>query len=468
MYPLTGLDAVFLAAETPAQHMQILATLVLDPSTAPEPFTFARIKALVAARLDAIPVLRWKLGLRPVGVSHGAWSEDPDFNLDFHVRAARLPAPGGFAELEAFTADCASRKLDRTRPLWELWFVDGLENGRVALVGKVHHATADGNSGLGLLGSLFDLEADAPLAPENVVALPAPAHTPSVASLAGQVASGAVRFPAVAVRTLGSAASSGVRLARQLMGSSIDAAMPFTGPTVSFNRALTPNRSVAFGTVDLADVKLVKDVFGVRVNDVVLAMVTGGLRRYLLDRHELPDIALVAAVPRSVRTDVPRAAGQNVVATMFASLHVEIADPVRRLLAVARRAEAAKQVHETMGHSTMGDLFEGAPAGLFGTVFALHQRFGLANHHRALVNVTVSNVMGPDFPVYMAGGRLSALYPMGPIVEGAGLNVTVASYLNRVHFGIVACREHMPEPEHLAEHIPEALNELVKAASRYS
>lgn len=443
--------------------MNILGTLVLDPSTAPNGFGFERVRALYEARLDAIPVLRWRLTVPPFGLSHGVWSDDPDFDLDYHLRQATLPAPGGRAELAQFTANVASRKLDRARPLWEMWYVDGLEDGHVALVGKLHHAKADGAAGLGVLEGLFDLDADAPLSPANVE--PPEPRESSVAALAGVVAEGVAELPRAAWRTISGMASAGSHLARRLRPNDLDAAMPFTGPQVSFSRTITSDRSVAFTDLDLADVKFVKNAFGVTVNDAVLAVVGGALRRYLMERDELPDRPLVAVVPKSFRLEGEHA--RNVVTTMFSSLHVEIADPARRLRMIQRKADAAKEVQREAGDGLLGEFFEATPPRLISTVMGVYHRFRVADRSRSIANLVVSNVPGPPIPVYLAGARLVQLYPMGPVIDGTGLNITIVSLIDRIFAGILGDLATVPDPERIAAAMADSLTELVKVAERY-
>ena len=463
MQRLSGLDAAFLTAETPSVHMNILGVLVLDPTTAPEPFTFDRVRALVSARLPYMPVLRWKLVVPPLGISHGVWADDPDFDLDYHLHKATLPAPGGREELARFTASIAGNKLDRSRPLWELWYVDGLADGHVALIGKLHHAKADGAAGLGVLEGLFDLEATAPLVPARDPE-PAP-DEPSVVALAGSVLDSAAEIPRAAVRTVSKVASAGASLVRRLNPADLDAAMPFTGPNVSFSRSISPSRSVGFAEFDLADVKFVKNAFGVTVNDAVLAVVAGALRRYLSDRGELPDRPLVAAVPKSIRVDE---SGRNAISTMFASMHVEISDPARRLRMTQRKADAGKEVQREFGDDTLGELFEATPGPLISSFMGIYHRLRIADRSRSVANLVASNVPGPPIPVYMAGARLVQLYPIGPVIDGTGLNITITSYIDRMFASMLGDGVHVPEPERIADGMVDALAELVKVAQRYA
>jgi diacylglycerol O-acyltransferase len=223
------------------------------------------------------------------------------------------------------------------------------------------------------------------------------------------------------------------------------------------NGAITAHRKVAFVSVPLADVKAVKQAFGVTVNEVVLAVASGALRSYLMARNELPDRPLVAAIPASVRTDDPAGPHGNQVSAMFAALHVDVDDPVERLLATQRSARAAKQVHEELGGSTLQEWAELAAPIVFGRAVRAYSSLRMAERHRPIISLVVSNVPGPPFPLFVAGARLVSVHPLGPIFDGCGLNLTVMSYLDRVDFGFLACREIVPDVERLAAAVPEAL-----------
>jgi WS/DGAT/MGAT family acyltransferase len=464
MQRLSGLDAAFLSMETATSHMHVLGVAVVDPSTAPEPFTFERVRALVATRLPLIPAFRRRLVTVPFDVHHPLWVEDPGFDLDFHTRRVALPAPGGPVELAEFVADVAGRALDRSKPLWELWFVEGLEGGHVAIVAKIHHAAIDGIAGVSILATLFDLSPDAPLRPADLPAPPRPDHVPNDVELFGFGLWSLARQPLRLLQNLGRLAGSATRVARRVVGESLQVTAPLTAPRLTMNGSITPHRKVAFCSVPLAEVKAVKQAFGVTVNDVVLAVATGALRSYLAGRNELPDKPLVAAIPASVRTDDPADAHGNRVSAMFASLPVDVDDPVERLLATRQSALAAKQVHEEFGGSTLQEWAELAAPIVFGRAVRTYSSLRIAERHRPIISLVVSNVPGPPFPLYLAGARLVSIHPLGPIFDGCGLNLTVMSYLDKVDFGFLACRELVPDVDALAAAVSDALAGLHKVA----
>jgi diacylglycerol O-acyltransferase / wax synthase len=462
MQRLTGLDAAFLALETPSTHMHVMATMVLDPSEAPGGFTVDSMRKLIAERLPRLEPFRRRVVDVPFGLHHPVWVEDPDFDLDYHVRRAALPAPGGFDELAELTAEIAGRPLDRRRPLWELWVVEGLEHGYVAVIAKMHHAAIDGVLGVDLMTEIFDLEQHPPPKPppEHV---PAPERVPSDAELLVGAMTSIARQPLRAYRAVRNLTRSAVRVVQRIRSEPVSAGVPLTAPPSPLNGVLTPHRRVAFATVPLADVKEVKQAFGVTVNDVVLAVCAGALRRYLELRGEVPDKALLAAIPASVRTQDERGAIGNRVSAMFATLATQLDDPVDRLFAAREVMSGAKQVHEDIGGNTLHEWAEVAAPVLFSRGMRLYERV-LEGRHPPIINLIVSNVPGPSFPLYCAGARLVSLFPLGPLLAGTGLNITVLSYLDSVGFGLIGCREIVPNIGEIAAGVPDALAELLKAA----
>jgi diacylglycerol O-acyltransferase / wax synthase len=250
---------------------------------------------------------------------------------------------------------------------------------------------------------------------------------------------------------------------QRLRSGPVSAGVPLTAPASALNGVLTPHRRVAFASVPLADVKEVKEAFGVTVNDVVLAVCAGALRRYLDTRGRVPDKALLAAIPASVRTQDERGVMGNRVSAMFATLATQLDDPVDRLFAARDVMSGAKQVHEDIGGNTLHEWAEVAAPMLFSRGMRLYERL-LEGRHPPIINLIVSNVPGPTFPLYCAGARLVSLFPLGPLLAGTGLNITVLSYIDSVGFGLIGCREIVPNIGAIAAAVPDALSELVKAA----
>ena len=465
MERLSGLDAAFLYLETPSNHMHVCATMVLDPSTVPDGYSFDKFKEMIRGRLHLVKQFRRRLVTVPFQMHHPIWIEDPDFDLDNHVRRLAAPAPGGERELAEIAGEVASRPLDRSRPLWEMWIVEGLENDAVGVVAKMHHSTIDGVSGANMMVHLFDMERDAapPEPPEEEWQ---PEHKPSDFELVGYAMQSRAKRPLQVLGVIPPTIRSVVNVARgRIGGGTSQAGTPFTAPNTSFNGAITPYRKVAFSNVPLDEVKMVKNAFGTTVNDVVLALCSGALRRYLEAHGQHLDKPLMATCPVSVRgDDDSKQMGSNQVSAMFTSLASDIDDPVERLLAIHESTKDAKEEHKAVGADTLVNLGEFAAPNLFGLAARLYSNMKLADRHRPVHNLVISNVPGPPFPLYFGGARLVAMNPLGPIFEGTGINITVLSYLDLMGFGFMADRELVPDVWDLAAGVNEALEELKKAA----
>jgi WS/DGAT/MGAT family acyltransferase len=463
MQRLTGLDAAFLSLETPSAHMQVMGVAVVDPTTSPRGFSHEHVRELVESRLHLIPPFRRRLVEVPLGLHAPLWIEDPAFDLDYHLRRAALPAPGGEHELAAFVADVASRPLDRSRPLWEAWVVEGLDHGYYAFIAKIHHSLIDGASGVEILASLFDLEPDPEPKVTDIAPEWEPEHVPSDIELLSHAALSFATRPVQFVKAANNLGRSVVRGVQRARERELDVPLPLTAPRLSMNRSITPHRKVAFESVPLADIKAAKNALGVTVNDIVLSVAAGALRTYLTRRNELPDRALVAAIPTNIRVEGERELG-NRVSTMFASLPVEIENPLARVEAVASSTTGWKQVHEVVDTDTLEEWAGVAAPAVFSRAMRLYGRLRIGERVRPAINLIVSNVPGPAFPLYLAGARLVSLHPLGPILDDCGLNLTVMSYLDHVDFGFIACHELVPDVDELAAAIPDALAEIMKAA----
>lgn len=466
MERLSGLDASFLYLETPTLHMHVSMTAVFDPTTVPGGYSFSTLRQRIAERIPLAPVFQRRLVEVPLRLGHPVWVDDPDFDVDNHLRRAALPSPGGMQELAELTADVNGRQLHRDRPLWEMWVVEGLEGGNIALIAKMHHATIDGVSGAELLGVLFDLERDPPAVTPRAAAPPDPdRHVPTELELITQaLVSRAVR-PIEMTRMIWRTGQAivGVRRIRQSEETG-RAALPLTAPRTSLNASITARRKVAFASTSLADVKRLKNQIGTTVNDVVLAIATGALRTYLRDRDELPDAPLVAVVPVSVTPDLADLEGSNKVSGMFVRLPTAEPDPLERLRQIHHGTKGAKEEHKALGASTLQNWAEHATPNLFALAARLYTGMRLAERHRPIANLVISNVPGPDFPLYLGGAELLAGFPLGPVMDGMGLNITIMSYRGVLYWGLVACPRAVPGLADIATAIPAAFEEMMRAA----
>jgi WS/DGAT/MGAT family acyltransferase len=462
MERLSGMDATFLYIETPAGHMHVAMVGIYDVSTMPGGYSFDRIKSHIAERLQVVPPFRRRLVEVPFQFHHPVWIEDPNFNLNYHVRRIGCPAPGGRRELGEVAAQIASIPLDRTRPLWEAWVIEGLKQDRVGFVVKVHHAAIDGASGAEIMTALYDLGPEA--APLEPVEIPTE-RIPNDAELVGYAAMSKLRRAKEAVPLIGRTVQSVANMVGRVRNpDEHHGAVPLTAPRTPFNHSIGPHRSVAFARVPLDETKAVKEALGVKVNDVVLALCSGTLRRYLELHGGIPEEPLVAVCPVSVRAEEELGTSGNKVSAMFASLATDVDDPGERLRTICDSTDGAKQDHNAIGARMLTDWAEWAAPKTFGLASRLYSSMNLADSHRVIHNLVISNVPGPPFPLYLAGAELVAAYPMGPIIDGAGLNITVLSYRDHVDIGFLADRDLVPDVWDLAALVQPAFDELKELA----
>ncbi|WP_082948906.1 wax ester/triacylglycerol synthase family O-acyltransferase [Mycobacterium sp. 1274756.6] len=460
MRRLTGEDNSFLAWESIDQPQHTIKVLVLDPRRGTEPITFAAVRAALPALAHRVAPLTWQLLLPRLGFGRPWWVSRPDLDLDYHLHHATAAAPGDDRALgDAISAFCIER-LDRRRPAWQLCYVDGLADGRVALVFKIHHALADGTASVRLLETLCDTTAGTPLPgpparpPAAGSRPPAPQWLPLVA--AHQRAALAA-FPSLLART---GRVTRTILARRRAGKP-GYAEAFAAPGAVFNAPLTPDRRFAFRGVELATVKAVAKGFGVTVNDVFLTVCAGALRDYLDRRGELAAEPLTAVVPVSMRPADGDPWG-NKVARWNVALATEIADPVQRLGAIAAATRTAREVQAERDLWLQHDWMEYWP--LFWFYSRALPLLGEKTTRRPTFSLIASNMRGPR-PLFFGGAPVERLISTGPLVFPMGLNFTGWSYGDRLTIGVLACGRHIDDPWEIADGLPAELARLVAAQS---
>jgi diacylglycerol O-acyltransferase len=455
--------------------------ILLDPGTAPDgTWGLESVRAVFEPRLHLAAPLRQRLVEVPLGLGRPYWVDDPHFDLEFHLRELALPAPGTHAQLGEQVARIHARPLDRTRPLWEAYVITGVEGGRSAFYSKIHHAAIDGVSGAEILETIMDRTVE-PRQVEPEDAPFVPRAMPSTVDLVRRGLQQMAVDPVEILRTVpkslkyvdqlpGAANLPGSRLVSRtaeavgrLLGEpQRDRPDPrdLKPPRTPLNGAITAHRRFAFGSLPLEDVKAVKNHFGMTLNDVVMALTASALRRWLLDHDALPETPLVAAVPVSIRARDQKGTLGNQVSVMLAELPTHLRDPRERLERMRVAMLEAKRAFQAVPASILQDLSTLVPTALSG--LAARALFRLATVPGLVFNLFVSNVPGPPFPLYIAGARVEGIYPVSAVTDlTGGLNITLFSYHRSLDFGLIACREMVPDVWHLIDYLQDAMAEML-------
>jgi diacylglycerol O-acyltransferase / wax synthase len=466
MEQLSGQDASFVYFETPATPMHIGSVGIYDPSTAPGgKVRFKQILSFIESRLGAARSFRQKLVRVPFDLDHPYWVEDKDFDIEYHVRHIALPAPGDWRQLCIQVARLHARPMDLTKPLWEFWVVEGLNNiegipqGSWALVAKVHHAAIDGLSGVEMSAAIHDLTPDLP--DRAGMADWKPEEKPTLAELMIRTQLNAIRQPFRFASTMFNSVPGLARLGRQVAGGDVSIAGAKMAPKTRFNAKVSPYRVFDSASLSLKDVRAIKDrVEGATVNDVVLTVIGGGLRKYLNDKGELPTDSMAAMAPISVRADGEKGAMGNLVSAMVVNLGTHIADPMERLAYIHNEASNSKAMTNAVGARTLTDYSQLIPSGLAGLGARLYTRLGMANAHAPVFNVVATNTPGSPVPLYFAGARLVKMVGLGPIFDSMGMINSIYSYCGEIAIGFTSDRAMMPDPAVYADALTFAFHEL--------
>jgi diacylglycerol O-acyltransferase len=471
---LSGLDGAFLAMETRSVFGHVGSVCIVDAKSARSRLTLEHFTRVIESRLPLVPLFRRRLVTVPFGLDHPYWIDDPDFDIEFHIRELALPGPGSDKQLSEQVARLHSRPLDRSRPLWEIYLISGLHGGRAAIYSKIHHAAIDGISGGDILTAVLDVSPEGRALPEGEVF--AGERLPDPVSLLGRSAFALARQPLRAVRVAsdltrlipGLANVLGPPLTQRLAGNDKRDLLSQTvvrAPKTPFNAPLSPHRRWSFIDLPLAEVKKLRgDRAGLTVNDVVMALCAGALRRWLELHDALPTAPLVAAVPVSVRTTDQKGTYGNRVSIMLAAMPTNLSAPVERLGAMHEAMRAAKDQHGAIPASLLADVSQFAMPALANQAWRLSARLRLLERVNPF-NLIISNIPGPNVALYFAGAELLAYYPVSALVDGQGLNITVMSYRGNLYFGLIACRELVPDLDVMAGYLRDELDALTSAAA---
>ena len=462
MQPLTGLDSSFLFLEDSHQPMHVGSVLVFEGS-----MTFEAFRETLATRVHLVPRLRQRLAMVPLGIGKPYWVEDPAFNLDMHLQHVALPSPGSWRELRGLAARIFSTPLDRTRPLWEMTFIEGLDEipqvppGSVAIISKVHHAAIDGVSGADMMGVLLDVTKEPRrFDPPTPRAVP---PVPNEIEVLGHTARKILGKPSE-IRRVASEVRSALRAAAQVQQKGLDAPpIPMTAPPTPMNHTINGQRIWNTALLELDRVKGIRKATGCTLNDVVLAICAGALRRYLDEKEALPEKPLIAMVPVSTRGKDEHGQMGNKVSAMMLDLATNIEDPVERLHVIKAHTKGGKAFERAGATRALVDLWDFIPFGLANRMTRLYSRFRVSEMHNPIFNCVITNVPGPQMDLYMAGHKLLATMGMAPLVDGMGLLITVLSYNGVLSISPISSPAVMPDLDVFARYLRESANELEAA-----
>ena len=459
MRKLSGADSLFIFNENAQRHQHTLKIAIVDPAGADTDVTYEALRAQMREALPLLEPFRWQLVRIPFDLAHPYWMDVGDVDIDYHVRRIAVPSPGGPRELAEVISMIASIGLDRDHPLWQVWFVEGLATGHVAYVTKVHHALADGMSSARLLAEIAGEHADTTPMPASdaLAGEPVPGRAAMLRRGSRDFVQMAAELPALLTRTW--------RYSRALRARTRSgaprAAKPFAGPHTRFDQPLTSSRWFAYETFALDDIKHVAHAFDATVTDTVVAMVSGGLRRYLSRHGEVPARPLTAAIPVSVRKRGEERAWGNRVASWYVTLATDVDDPARRMREIVDATRAARAELEATDPELQHAWAEYWR--LFRLATFAFPRMMRPLVHRPSYNVIISTVPGPPRPLYRHGARIVHMISMGPLEEGMGINFTGWSYAGEMTIAMMSCREHAPDIWDLTGDLRASLEELAAA-----
>lgn len=456
------MDSTFLYVETPTSPMHIGAVAIIEGS-----LDFESFKKTIASRLHQIPKLRQRLVQVPFSIDHPYWVDDPNFNLDMHIDHLALPKPGNWKNLRKLASKIFSEPLDKSRPLWSFSFVEGLDGlsqvkpGSVAIISKIHHVAVDGMGGAGILGIMFDLGPEVKEIPEPRTFSPAP--LPNELSLIMKstlsFAQKPLKFPNLIKDTVLSTLKAGFLTRAQHLDLPT---APFSAPKTPLNGIISAQRKWNTTILSLDRVKELKNIMGTTLNDIVLTICSGALRRYLEEKKKLPNKSMVAMVPISTKKDENVNNG-NQLSAMLVQLATDVEDRIERLETIYDNTIKGKTYQGAIGAKSLSNIAEAVPFGVANQAARLYSRFNLSKLHNPVFNVVITNVPGPQLPIYLHGNKMHSIMGMAPIIDGMGLIITVLSYNGNITISPTSDINSMPDLDLFSDYILEEANELEKA-----
>ena len=469
MEQLSGQDASFVYLDTPTTPMHIGSVGIYDPSTAPGGFVrFKDILAHIESRLDKARSFRQKLVRVPFDLDHPYWIDDPNFDLEYHVRHIALPQPGDWRQLCIQVARLHARGMDLSKPLWEFNVIEGLDNipgipkGSFALVAKVHHAAIDGMSGVELSAAVHDIEPKP--VERNAKTNWKGENEPAITEMLMRTWVNSVTQPVKFAKTLAQTVPGAARLISQVAGGDVSLKGTKMAPQTLLNGKVGPHRVFDGVPFQLSDIRAIKDrIEGATVNDVILTIIGGGLRKYLMSRKNLPSQSLQVMAPISVRAEGEKEALGNLVSAMVVQIGTHIEDPMERLAWVRKEAMNSKAMTNAVGARTLTDYSQFLPSALAGLAARLYTRLGVSNMHSPVFNCVATNVPGPRIPLYFAGAKLVRQMGTGPVFDGMGLINTIYSYGPEIAISFTSDRDMIPDPANYAAALKESFEELLNA-----
>ncbi|MBK8517257.1 MAG: wax ester/triacylglycerol synthase family O-acyltransferase [Saprospiraceae bacterium] len=464
--PISGMDATFLYTETPTSPMNIGSVIVIEGS-----LDFKTFKKKVHSRIHQFPKLRQRLIYVPMSIDYPYWVDDPNFDIDLHIKHIALPKPGSWKELRKIASQIFSEPFDQNRPLWSMIFVEGLDNlpqvppGSVAIISTIHHVAVDGVGGAGLLSLFLDFTPEKQEIPEPLPYTPAPLpnHIQLIVNSTMSFARDPFKFPKIISNTLKATIRAGV-LTR--MQSSELPTAPFTAPSTPLNGIISGVRKWNSAILSLQRVQQIKNVMGTTLNDVLLAICSGALRRYLLEKNKLPEKSLVSLVPISTRSKEENSA-DNQISAMLVQIATNVEDPIERLETIHENNNRGKNYQGAIGAKTLAGMANAIPFGIANQAARLYSRYKISEFHKPIFNVTITNVPGPQMPLYINGHKMITVMGSAPIIDGMGLIITILSYDGHITISPVSDTNSMPDLDQFTVYLRESANELEAAVIQY-